>query len=86
MAYGPTSPLGGKDLLLLDLYSGPLISLLFGLNDFAKSDIRFHDHIHLEICIMPFLNWESGSTSLCSQATWSFYQGHPASSPVDSLL
>ena len=50
------------------LYSGILISLLFGLNGFANSTLGSRDHIHPEICIMPFLNWEPGSASLCPWA------------------
>ena len=50
------------------LYSGTLISLLFGLNVFANSILGSRDHIHPEICIMYFLNSEPGSASLCPQA------------------
>ena len=33
------------------LYSGILISLLFGLNDFANSILGSRDHIHPKVCI-----------------------------------
>ena len=68
------------------LYSGTLISLLFRLNDFANSILGSRDHIHPEICNTPFLNWGPGSASHCSWAAWSFYWGHPTSSPANSLL
>ena len=50
------------------LYCGTLISLLFGLNGFANSTLGSRDHIHPYIYIMPFLNWEPGSASLCPWA------------------
>ena len=68
------------------LYSGTLISLLFGLNDFANSILGSRDHIHPEICNTPFLNWGPGSASHCSWAAWSSYRGHPASPLANSSL
>ena len=68
MAYGPTSPLSSIRIF----YSSSILCdsdlSSFGLNGFANSTLGSRDHIHPEICIMPLLNWEPGSASLCPRA------------------